>query len=771
MRGMCDAWVDPDTGDELDQANKDLCELTLIALHFKHGIDTTGVPVTGRYDNDEDKDIDLYMRCILVNIFMKKIMGMNCLEGPGGQFAFNLAKGAMGSFEDREVGNIACEEHDAGTGGDRHKGKTAKDRDLWDIMTRWFERNKLKLKDGEVGVLGEGCMVQKKARKAGKDEHVGDLKETVKKHMVEVGHDMAKQIQRILQHVNTCASKDCVKSIIEQEKQHDSVPQGPQVKGHGHSGPPRPSQGTQELQHRRKPHHHRNRQVRTDGRKHEIGKWDSWYIMLRWFERNRGTLNDGKDGVLGSDCTVKLSARDKGDGDDAVTALKQTIQDEMGAVGQEMTKRVEELKNKMQNSGGPKSIQKILVEEVSREDSSSKTRQEHGPSPAKTAETPAAPSSSSTTSSSQPGKSDSETRSPPAAVPAPAKPAPAKPVKPVDSGQAAKPVAAKPASPPSSGSGTTTASAAGGGTGGSGGQAGQGAAQAGQGKGKAGKGKDCDGELARQNKARTLYVVPPPNKDEWNKWKQVLEQFTKYMDENQENAEGFGANCDNAGWEDISSHGYKYMGQKVADVLRCRVMSVAWAFANGWSTSANATEPGVKMDTEEENMLRCEVANIFGHILKEKYCPDQEKWKRGVEYSRIAFRKMQSTGKNGFGALTGPVIDGRCTACGYKDHERSANAINLNVVDWLLYEEHILDAIQNIEAGAECNMKWADYKKKKMKHDGTGSVNEEKINEIKNKEKEIISKAKEAVDTLKTEVDKKIQAEKGKDKNSKGSGW
>ncbi|KJP84686.1 hypothetical protein AK88_05682, partial [Plasmodium fragile] len=245
---------------------------------------------------------------------------------------------------------------------------------------------------------------------------------------------------------------------------------------------------------------------------------------------------------------------------------------------------------------------------------------------------------------------------------------------------------------------TTSSGARGkGGSSGGGGQAGQGAAAGGTPAST--EQQECEGDKILQRPSNTLYVVPP-NDNEWNKWKQVLEEFKEYMDEHNDLADAIGANCYNSGWNDFNDGKDYHTGQTVADVIRCRVMSVAWAFANGWHTGANATQAGVHMNEEEQNMFRCEVVNVFGHLLKKMYCTDKRGYKRGVEYSRIAFKSMKSAGTNGTGVLGGPVIDGKCTACGYTGYKRLARAINLPVLEWFLYDAHILQGIENIEGRA-----------------------------------------------------------------------
>ncbi|KJP84820.1 hypothetical protein AK88_05546 [Plasmodium fragile] len=315
--------------------------------------------------------------------------------------------------------------------------------------------------------------------------------------------------------------------------------------------------------------------------------------------------------------------------------------------------------------------------------------------------------------------------------------------------------------------------------GGGGGKAGQGAA-AGENGTKANV-VECDADRARQRLPHALYVVTPRDDNEWNKWKTVLENFKKYMDEHTDLAAEYGANCDNSGWDDVKDQRHYYKGQTVADVVRCRVMSVAWAFANRWDmpgTKTN-TDDTQQMDPEEENMLRCEVANTFGHLLQTKYCPGQNQWIRGVEYSRIAFTKMNSSGQDGVGEIKGPVIDGTCTACGYKGHERLSKAINWNVVEWLMQEGQITAEIQQLHHAWPCTKNWDQYINELDPGDNPikdgdthwNSINDrlteegkEKIekaqNEMETQVTKIIDKVKTAEDEIKEAARKIIEAAK-----------
>ncbi|KJP84965.1 hypothetical protein AK88_05404 [Plasmodium fragile] len=97
--------------------------------------------------------------------------------------------------------------------------------------------------------------------------------------------------------------------------------------------------------------------------------------MQRWFDRNMGRLNDGYVGVLRRDCKVSIGGSRKGENEDTLMEhIRGRIQQEMKDVGQELQQKVQELKNKMHDSAGTKSIMDILEEQVKREkDPSSKT--------------------------------------------------------------------------------------------------------------------------------------------------------------------------------------------------------------------------------------------------------------------------------------------------------------------------------------------------------------------------------------------------------------
>ncbi|KJP85647.1 hypothetical protein AK88_04719 [Plasmodium fragile] len=578
---MCEVGRDGEQGGLRTSADMGICELTYIALHFKHGIQLDGTRMSQEGMDEQKKKIHNYMRCMLVNIFMKKIMGMNCLGRPGGQFAFNLANAEVKTVYGREVGNIACEEEDAREGG--VKGVKAADRDFWEIMNRWIDRNKLKLKDGQVGVLGNDCKVQGRGRASDREA----LKEHIKKEIGDMGKDIKDKVHQILPEVNECTDKACVRRVLGTKKQEDDArSKAPKVTG--------------------------DAQV-------------------------RGT---------------------------------------------------------------------------------------HG-----TQATPSSSGSSSSTSKS-PGRSqnDHAAKTGQGEQGRPTPPAAAKPNKPAT---AAKPVAGKPVAkkPPEV--------------------------------------QDCQGDRLLEWKHKTVYVVKGYSDKEWEPVKKVLDEFKTYMEHGQQHMDAYGANCYNVGWDDLKEDGNYYKGQTVADVVRCRFMSVALGWANGWGNS-NTDKDNTNDDTKDKEMyeqLRCEVVNVFGHLLRKRYCPEQDKWRRGTEYAGIAFKQMKSPGQHGHGGLGGPVMDGRCTMCGYGHNKQHVDAVNLDIVNWLMQEGKILDGMDKIEGGANCTKKWEEYTKGKTKANEPTRVDETKIPEIKDTETTLQEEAKKIIEQVKAAVEEEIQKKQNEGTN------
>ncbi|KJP89172.1 hypothetical protein AK88_01258 [Plasmodium fragile] len=316
---------------------------------------------------------------------------------------------------------------------------------------------------------------------------------------------------------------------------------------------------------------------------------------------------------------------------------------------------------------------------------------------------------------------------------APATPAPANPV---NTGAApAKPVAATPATAVATNDGNTQITGATDGV-----------------KAKDTQADDCPGDKVWEWTEREIYVLQGYSAEDWNKVQKVLKEFIQHLQGTNELFDAYGANCDNIGWEDMRPGQY-HKGQRVADMMRCRIMSGALWFANG----ANAQGTTVHMD-DTDTWLRCEVAHVFGHLLKKMYCTDQQGWSRGVEYAYTALQNMgQQT--NGVDGIKGPVVEGKCTMCGYTGYKHNAQAVNLEIAQWLMAEGNILSEIQQLEAEMPCSEYWEKYINKEHVEKGNpmdkllNEKGKEKMKDIKN---EIVQKATKVFDKAKDAVEKKI---------------
>ncbi|KJP85431.1 hypothetical protein AK88_04934 [Plasmodium fragile] len=340
------------------------------------------------------------------------------------------------------------------------------------------------------------------------------------------------------------------------------------------------------------------------------------------------------------------------------------------------------------------------------------------------------PPSTSSTKPSEP---------PTVATPAAGSEPPPQPVKPAT---AAQPVAVKPASPPSSGSGTTTTSSGGGG-------GGKGAAPGGNGNTEH---TTCKGQRILDGTHTEVYVVHGYNADQWHQVKEVLEEFIKYLGTNNENFDALGANCYNTGWNDFDDVAY-YTGQRVADMMRCRLMSGALWFAN--------------TDTKDDhiNRLRCEVVHVFGHLLKTLYCKDKGGYKRGTEYAWETFKSMQSQGQNGTALVPGPVVEGKCTMCGYDQHRRWSKAINWEIADWLLGDGTISSEIAQMQQAMPCTTKWTDYIKdgEQQQESINKNLDDKGLKQVALVTKEIVEKATKVFEQVKKKVEQEIATVKDKD--------
>ncbi|KJP85049.1 hypothetical protein AK88_05319 [Plasmodium fragile] len=264
--------------------------------------------------------------------------------------------------------------------------------------------------------------------------------------------------------------------------------------------------------------------------------------------------------------------------------------------------------------------------------------------------------------------------------------------------------------------------------------------------------KDCQGDRLLEWREKEIYVLQGYSAEDWNKVQKVLKEFIQHLQGTNELFDAYGANCDNIGWEDMRPGQY-HKGQRVADMMRCRIMSGALWFANG----ANAQGTTVHMD-DTDTWLRCEVAHVFGHLLKKMYCTDQQGWSRGVEYAYTALQNMgQQT--NGVDGIKGPVVEGKCTMCGYTGYKHNAQAVNLEIAQWLMAAGNILSEIQQLEAEMPCKEYWEKYINKEHVEKGNPMdklLNEKGKEKMKDIQNEIVQKATNVFDKAKDAVEKKI---------------
>ncbi|KJP87058.1 hypothetical protein AK88_03344 [Plasmodium fragile] len=437
--------------------------------------------------------------------------------------------------------------------------------------------------------------------------------------------------------------------------------------------------------------------------------WTLMEIMGRWFDRNTTGLKDGNVGALGEGCMV---AREKTNGrkDDQLGELKEKVRKQMEEVGQDMAMKIATILPQVKTCTTTECVKSIIEQEKQKDSVSTapkgKGDGQSGPPPGKPA--PAKPAPPPVTGAGeQPHK------------PAPAKPAPV------------KPVAATPG--PAVTPGATASS-------GGGGKAGKGAAGGGKENGKtvkAAKGDNCEWMSIQQDKTR--------HTQELQQLHTVLGAFAQHMQTHEQLVDAYGANCDNSGWNDFDDAKTHHTGQTVADMIRCRLMSSALWFAN-------KEDPDKQGQDEMANRFRCEVANVFGYMLKNQYCK-KEGWKRGVEY---AWKALQEMGKDvdGKKGLTGPVMAGRCTQCGYVGSMTKLGIINGDIAQWLV-DQGIMREIAQIQQQMPCHKDWKKYKKEKGGTDNK-VIENDKIPEVTAIEKKVVEETEKVIEKVKDKIDQEI---------------
>ncbi|KJP85439.1 hypothetical protein AK88_04942 [Plasmodium fragile] len=259
-------------------------------------------------------------------------------------------------------------------------------------------------------------------------------------------------------------------------------------------------------------------------------------------------------------------------------------------------------------------------------------------------------------------------------------------------------------------------------------------------------------------------------KEELERMKDVLHDFMDYMEDPYGTVDALGANCYNTGWNDIDQDDIYYKEQTVADVVRCRLLTRALWFANGDNTQHKNANGGSAHMSADEERLRCDVVNAFGYILHHKYCAHKTAWTRGIKY---AWKTVKSMGDPGGikGADRGPVIDARCTECGYDIKNPVVRVVNGHMAQLLIHEGNLMHKIGQLERTAHCAMQWKDYKSGPGRTDGNGNVDWKNIPEVTKTEKEIVQKTQAAIQEVTAKIDeeiekKKSEQDKGKDTNT-----
>ncbi|KJP85070.1 hypothetical protein AK88_05292 [Plasmodium fragile] len=214
IQPLCDMHQDGDQAGEIfNESDKAVCWLVLEALSFKHGIQWMrgGTHLkTVQPRKQGDQTVMPYMKCILTNIFMKRIIGETCLRTGGGTQAFLAAQDLVRKGQEREP-NMACEEADR-KDGTKKKGENTEDWNLLTIMDRWLDRNKGYLRDGEVGVLGPDCTVER-------NKSALEIKEEATKKIEELGKEIEEDIQSILKEINDAGDSRSMDDILKRVQQ------------------------------------------------------------------------------------------------------------------------------------------------------------------------------------------------------------------------------------------------------------------------------------------------------------------------------------------------------------------------------------------------------------------------------------------------------------------------------------------------------------------------------------------------------------------------
>ncbi|KJP86476.1 hypothetical protein AK88_03852 [Plasmodium fragile] len=286
-----------------------------------------------------------------------------------------------------------------------------------------------------------------------------------------------------------------------------------------------------------------------------------------------------------------------------------------------------------------------------------------------------------------------------------------------------------------------------------GGQAGKGGAPAGGGtstKATTAKADDCPWKSALHKPPRAIYVMHGYDRTERSTVESALQSFVEHMTQSEKIIESIGANCENAYWNDLLKGAF-HEGQRVADMMRCRLMNTALYFANGSVRTEDGSVTNNGGTDEATNKLRCEIVNVFGNILKHRYCPQQRPWKRGIEYAWEIMRQMGDTKWGGM-VPPGPVLDQRCTECGYKSKGRKLGIVNGDMATWLLLQWRVMDKITKMERTMECTADWKEYQLEQGQHGNLTAQDEDGKKKLEDVKEEAKKTAEEIVKKMQDEV-------------------
>ncbi|KJP84700.1 hypothetical protein AK88_05668 [Plasmodium fragile] len=165
----------------------------------------------------------------------------------------------------------------------------------------------------------------------------------------------------------------------------------------------------------------------------------------------------------------------------------------------------------------------------------------------------------------------------------------------------------------------------------------------------------------------------------------LLEQFMKALMD--ENLDEYATYCNNAFWEHPSDDGDKHQPQRemkeIGQRARCRLMTGALYFLNGWVLPLPGSERIFQHDPALKKYIACAIVNVFTYILDESTCGT--KW--GTYYAWY-------TMKNNMEGLDGNEVEaGTCQKGVFEDIKRGQWSMSTKIDVWLKKEKKTLEQI------------------------------------------------------------------------------